>query len=55
MRRAWRLLANVGNGSLVLGPAMIQSDNTFDQTAHNTSYASNTDLFSIGRGFPFTL
>ena len=48
-------LANVGNGSLVLGPAMIQSDNTFDQTAHNTSYTSNADLFSIGRGFPFAM
>jgi len=48
-------LANVGNGSLVLGPAMIQSDNTFDQTAHNTSYTSNADLFSIGRGFPFPM
>jgi len=32
---------------------MIQSDNTFTQNAYNTSYSSNADLFSIGRGFPF--
>ena len=46
-------LANVGNGSLFCGPATIQSDNTFTQDAHNTSYSSNVDLASIGRGFPF--
>ena len=48
-------LANVGNGSRVLGPAMIQSDNTFTQDARNTSYSSNVDLASIGRGFPFSV
>jgi hypothetical protein len=48
-------LANVGNGSLIMGPAMIQSDNTFTQTAYNTSYSANSDLFSIGRGFPIPL
>ena len=41
-------LANIGNGSLFKGgPVMIQSDNTFDQTAHNTSYSANGDLFSL--------
>jgi hypothetical protein len=48
-------LANVGNGSLFCGPATIQSDNTFTQDAHNTSYSSNVDLASIGRGFPFSV
>lgn len=48
-------VANIGNGSIVMGPATIQSDNTFDQTAYNTSYSFNADLFSIGRGFPFPL
>jgi len=47
-------LANIANGSLVKGgPVTIQSDNTFDQTAHNTSYSANGDLFSIrGLAFP---
>jgi hypothetical protein len=46
-------LANIGNGSLVKGgPVMIQSDNTFDQSAYNTSYSANGDLFSL-RGLPF--
>jgi len=48
-------LANVGNGSLVLGPTTIQSDNSFTQHAYNTSFASNADLFSIGRGLAFPL
>ncbi|KQV87950.1 hypothetical protein [Rhizobacter sp. Root1221] len=48
-------LANVGNGSLVLGPVTIQSDNAFTQDARNTSYSSNVDLASIGRGFPFSV
>ena len=48
-------VANIGNGSIVMGPATIQSDNTFTQSAYNTSYSSNADLFSIGRGFPFPL
>ena len=46
-------MANIGNGSLFMGPATIQSDNTFTQNAYNTSFSSNADLFSIGRGFPF--
>jgi hypothetical protein len=48
-------VANVANGSLVMGPATIQSDNTFTQSAYNTSYSSNVDFASIGRGFPFSL
>ena len=48
-------LANVGNASKFCGPATIQSDNTFTLDAHNTSYSSNVDLASIGRGFPFSL
>jgi hypothetical protein len=44
-------LANVGNGSLVLGPATIQSDNTFTQYADNDNDAKNIDLavlFGLG-------
>ena len=48
-------LANVGNGSRVLGPATIQSDNTFTQDAYNTSYSWNADLVSIGPKVPFSL
>ena len=48
-------LANVGNGSRVLGPATIQSDNTFTQDAYNTSYSWNADLVSIGDKVPFSL
>jgi hypothetical protein len=40
--------ANVGNGSIFAGPATIQSDNTFTQSAHNESYAENFKGFSIG-------
>ena len=40
--------ANVGNGSLFGGPATIQSDNTFDQSAHNTSYSTNVDFSVVG-------
>ena len=45
--------ANIGNGSLVLGPATIQSDNTFDQSASNYNNATNVDfaLFA-GLGIP---
>lgn len=45
--------ANVGNGSLVFGPATIQADATFTQDAHNTSYATNVDLSRIGLFGPF--
>jgi hypothetical protein len=45
--------ANVGNGSLILGPATIQSDNTFTQDAHNTSYSANYDFSALGVVFPF--
>jgi hypothetical protein len=42
--------ANIGNGSLVLGPANIQSDNTFKQDASNHNTATNVDaLLAIGR------
>ena len=40
--------ANVGNGSLFGGPATIQSDNTFDQTASNHNFAVNFKGLSIG-------
>jgi len=44
--------ANVGNFSLFAGPTNLQSDNTFKQDAHNTSYAANSDVTSIGWCFP---
>ena len=47
--------ANIGNGSLILGPATIQSDNTFTQDAHNTNYSTNVDLAALGVVFPFGL
>jgi hypothetical protein len=47
--------ANIGNGSVFGGPATIQSDNTFTQDAHNTSYSANVDLAAIGLLFPFGL
>ena len=40
--------ANVGNGSIFAGPATIQSDNTFSQSASNYSEALNFKGFSIG-------
>jgi hypothetical protein len=43
--------ANIGNGSVFHGPATIQSDNTFDQTATNYNYAENFKGLAIG--FPF--
>ena len=46
--------ANVGNYSVFGGPATIQSDNTFTQDAHNTSYSANVDLSAIGL-FPLFL
>jgi hypothetical protein len=47
-------LANVGNASKFAGgPVSIQSDNTFTQTASNSSYAGNIDFASWGCGFPF--
>jgi dihydroxyacetone kinase DhaKLM complex PTS-EIIA-like component DhaM len=39
--------ANVGNGSLFVGPATIQSDNTFTQTASNSNTATNVDAFAL--------
>ena len=39
--------ANVGNGSLFGGPATIQSDNTFDQTASNYNNATNVDVLAV--------
>lgn len=44
--------ANIANGSLVLGPATVQSDNTFTQTAYNDNYATNVDFASLGLRFP---
>ena len=42
--------ANIGNASLFGGPANIQSDNTFTQTASNSNTATNVDAFAlIGR------
>ncbi|RYF14811.1 MAG: hypothetical protein EOO30_16975 [Comamonadaceae bacterium] len=41
--------ANVGNGSVFFGPAIIQSDNTFTQDASNTNTATNVDAFLFGR------
>ena len=43
--------ANIGNGSFFGGPATIQSDNTFNQTATNYNDAVNFKDLSIG--FPF--
>ena len=53
--QAMQALANIGNGSMFTGgPATLQSNNTFTQSATNCSYASNADLFSIGGGcFPY--
>ena len=39
--------ANIGNGSVFGGPANIQSDNTFTQTASNTNTATNVDAFLL--------
>jgi hypothetical protein len=47
--------ANVGNGSLILGPATIQSDNTFTQDAWNTSYSANYDVTAVGIYRPYCL
>jgi hypothetical protein len=42
--------ANIGNGSVFGGPANIQSDNTFTQTASNSNTAANVDaLLVLGR------
>ena len=43
-------MANVGNGSLFGGPTTIQSDNTFNQSAANYSYAENFKGLSIDLG-----
>ena len=39
--------ANVGNGSVFNGPTIIQSDNTFTQTASNSNVATNVDAFLL--------
>lgn len=39
--------ANIGNGSIFGGPATIQSDNTFTQTASNSNTATNVDAFLL--------
>ncbi|WP_427914730.1 hypothetical protein ACPWT1_07395 [Ramlibacter sp. MMS24-I3-19] len=39
--------ANVGNGSIFSGPAMIQSDNTFTQSASNSNTATNVDAIAV--------
>jgi len=39
--------ANIGNGSLFAGPANIQSDNTFTQSAYNSNTATNVDAFLL--------
>lgn len=44
--------ANIGNGSLFLGPTTIQSDNTFTQDAHNDNDATNVNFALLGLGFP---
>jgi hypothetical protein len=41
-------IANVGNASVFGGPATLQSDNTFTQTASNHSDAMNFSGLSIG-------
>ena len=43
--------ANIGNASLFGGgPAMIQSDNAFSQSAYNSNAATNIDAFlALGR------
>jgi hypothetical protein len=45
--------ANVGNGSVFVGPATLQSDNTFHQDASNTNTATNVDFALLaGLGVP---
>ena len=44
--------ANIGNGSIFQGPATIQSDNTFTQTASNWNDADNYKGFSVVYGLP---
>ena len=45
--------ANVGNGSLFVGPTTLQSDNTFHQDATNTNTATNVDFaLLVGLGVP---
>lgn len=45
--QAMSAAANVGNGSVFNGPTIIQSDNTFTQTASNTNTATNVDAFLL--------
>jgi hypothetical protein len=46
--------ANIGNGSIFVGPATLQSDNTFHQDATNTNTATNVDFAAllVGLGVP---
>jgi hypothetical protein len=44
--QAMAAAANIGNGSLFVGPATLQSDNTFDQDATNTNTATNVSLLA---------
>ena len=48
-------MANVGNGSIFGGPATLQSDNTFTQSASNSNYASNVDYTRLLGLFPVSL
>jgi hypothetical protein len=48
-------VANVGNGSLFVGPATIQSDNTLTQDAHNDNFAVNESLTALALRFPKVL
>jgi len=39
--------SNVGNASLFGGPAIVQSDNAFSQSASNYNTATNVDAFLV--------
>ena len=50
--QAMAAAANIGNGSIFQGPATIQSDNTFTQTASNWSSTANYNGVSVVYGLP---
>jgi len=52
--QAMAAAANVGNASLFGGPAIIQSDNAFTQSASNYNTATNVDALLVlgGLGLP---
>jgi len=52
--QAMAAAANVGNASLFGGPAIIQSDNAFTQSASNYNTATNVDALLVlgGYGLP---